>query len=96
MKLNEIGGKKNDTINLYLRLKQKGKITGKEDFALHFTNVLSKLKSIIGITVERDDKKITYSKEKLDNLLDGLSVTEKSNSRIEHISKLLLYIDNMR
>ena len=96
LKLNEIGGKKNDTINLYLRLKQKGKITGKEDFALHFTNVLSKLKSIIGITVERDDKKITYSKEKLDNLLDGLSVTEKSNSRIEHISKLLLYIDNMR
>lgn len=96
LKLNEIGNKKNDTINLYLRLKQKGKITGKEDFALHFTNVLSKLKSIIGITVERDDKKITYSKEKLDNLLDGLSVTEKSNSRIEHISKLLLYIDNMR
>ena len=96
LKLNEIGNKKNDTINLYLRLKQKGKITGKEDFALHFTNVLSKLKSIIGITVKRDDKKITYSKEKLDNLLDGLSVTEKSNSRIEHISKLLLYIDSMR
>lgn len=96
LKVNEIGDKKNDTINLYLRLKQKGIITGKEDFALHFTNVLAKLKSIIGITVERDDRKITYSKEKLIDLLNGLSVTEKSNSRIEHISKLLLYIDSMR
>lgn len=96
LKLGEIGNKKNDTINLYLRLKQKGKITGKADFALHFNNVLSKLKSIIGTSVERDDKKISFSSEKFDNISDGLSVTEKSNSRIEHISKLLLYIDGMR
>jgi hypothetical protein len=96
LKIEEIGNKKNDTINLYLRLKNKGKITGKEDFALHFNNVLTKLKSIIGTAVERDDKKITYSQDKLKNLLDGLSVTEKSSSRIQHISKLLLYIDGMR
>lgn len=96
LKIEEIGNKKNDTINLYLRLKKKGKITGKEDFALHFYNVLAKLKTIIGTSVERDDKKIAYPKEKLENLLDGLSVTEKSSSRIEHISKLLLYIDGMR
>lgn len=96
LKVSEIGNKKNDTINLYLRLKQKGKITGKADFALHFTNVLSKLKSIIGTSVERDDKKITFSAEKFESLSDGLSLTEKSNSRIQHISKLLLYIDSMR
>lgn len=96
LKIGEIGNKKNDTINLYLRLKKKGKITGKEDFALHFNNVLAKLKSIIGTSVERDDKKITYPQDKLENLLDGLSVTEKSSSRIEHISKLLLYLDSMR
>lgn len=96
LKIKEIGNKKNDTINLYLRLKQKGKITSKEDFALHFNNVLAKLKSIIGTSIERDDQKITYPQDKLENLLNGLSETEKSNSRIEHISKLLLYIDEMR
>lgn len=96
LKIEEIGNKKNDTINLYLRLKQKGKITGKEDFALHFNNVLAKLKSIIGVSVERDDKKIAFSTDKFENLSDGLSVTEKSSSRIQHMSKLLLYIDGMR
>jgi hypothetical protein len=96
LKIGEIGNKKNDTINLYLRLKQKGKITGKDDFALHFNNVLSKLKSIIGASVDRDDKKISFSTEKFESISDGLSVTEKSNSRIQHISKLLLYIDGMR
>lgn len=96
LKIEEIGHKKNDTINLYLRLKQKGKITGKEDFALHFNNVLAKLKSIIGVSVERDDKKISFSTDKFENLSDGLSVTEKSSSRIQHMSKLLLYIDGMR
>lgn len=96
LKIEEIGHKKDDTINLYLRLKQKGKITGKEDFALHFNNVLAKLKSIIGVSVERDDKKISFSTDKFENLSDGLSVTEKSSSRIQHMSKLLLYIDGMR
>jgi hypothetical protein len=96
LKIDEIGNKKNDTINLYLRLKQKGKITGKEDFALHFNNVLAKLKSIIGVSVDRDDKKISFSTDKFENLSDGLSVTEKSSSRIQHMSKLLLYIDGMR
>jgi hypothetical protein len=96
LKIEEIGHKKNDTINLYLRLKQKGKITGKEDFALHFNNVLAKLKSIIGVSVERDDKKISFSTDKFENLSDGLSVTEKSSSRIQHMTKLLLYIDGMR
>lgn len=96
LKIEEIGHKKNDTINLYLRLKQKGKITGKEDFSLHFNNVLAKLKSIIGVSVERDDKKISFSTDKFENLSDGLSVTEKSSSRIQHMSKLLLYIDGMR
>lgn len=96
LKIEEIGHKKNDTINLYLRLKQKGKITGTEDFALHFNNVLAKLKSIIGVSVERDDKKISFSTDKFENLSDGLSVTEKSSSRIQHMTKLLLYIDGMR
>lgn len=96
LKIGEIENKKNDTINLYLRLKQKGKITGRADFILHFSNVLSKLKSIIGNSVERDDKRISFSTDKFESLSDGLSVTEKSNSRIQHISKLLLYIDGMR
>jgi hypothetical protein len=96
LKIGEIGNKKNDTINLYLRLKQKGKITGKADFALHFNNVLAKLKSIIGVSVERDDKKITFSTDKYESLTNGLSLTEKSSSRIQHMSKLLLYIDGMR
>lgn len=96
LKFDELSNKKNDTINLYLRLKQKGKITGKEDFLLHFNNVLAKLKSIIGDSVQSDDKKITYSTEKFENLIDALSLTEKSNSRINHISKLLLFIDSLR
>ncbi|MCA6423994.1 MAG: hypothetical protein IM568_14440 [Flavobacterium sp.] len=96
LKFDELSNKKNDTINLYLRLKQKGKITGKEDFLLHFNNVLAKLKSIIGDSIQIDDKKITYSIEKFDNLIDALSLTEKSNSRINHISKLLLFIDSLR
>jgi hypothetical protein len=96
LKFDELSNKKNDTINLYLRLKQKGKVTGKEDFLLHFNNVLAKLKSIIGDSVQSDDKKITYSTEKFENLIDALSLTEKSNSRINHISKLLLFIDSLR
>lgn len=97
LKLNDISNKKNDTVELYLRLKQKGKIVNREDFILHFNNVLIKLKSIIGPTlVARDDKKITYSKDKLETLLSELSSTEKTSSRIDHISKLLLYIEGLR
>lgn len=97
LKLNEISNKRSDTIELFLRLKKKGKIVNREDFSLHFNNVLIKLKSIIGPTlVNRDDKKIKYSKEKLETLLNELSSTEKTNSRINHISKLLLYIEGLR
>ena len=96
LKIDEIGHKKNDTINLYLRLKKKGKITGNDDFALHFNNVFAKLKSIIGSALEQDNKKISFSQEKIESLFDGLSLTEKSSSRIEHISKILLYIENLR
>jgi len=97
LKLNEISNKKSNIVELYLRLKQKGKIVNREDFSLHFNNVLIKLKSIIGPTlVDRDDKKISYSKEKLETLLSELSSTEKTSSRINHISKLLLYIEGLR
>lgn len=97
LKLNDISNKKSDTVELYLRLKKKGKIVNREDFSLHFNNVLIKLKSIIGSNlVDRDDKKITYSKDKLESLLNELSSTEKTSSRIDHISKLLLYIEGLR
>lgn len=97
VKLNEISNKKSDTVELYLRLKKRGTIVNREDFSLHFNNVLIKLKSIIGPTlVDRDDKKITYPKDKLETLLSELSSTVKTSSRIDHISKLLLYIEGLR
>lgn len=97
LKLNEISNKKSNIVELYLRLKKKGKIVNREDFGLHFNNVLIKLKSIIGPNlVDRDDKRISYSQDKLDSLLSELSSTEKTNSRINHISKLLLYIEGLR
>ena len=59
--------------------------------------MLIKLKTIIGSKlVDRDDKKISFSQEKLDTLLSELSGTEKTNSRINHISKLLLFIEGRR
>lgn len=97
LKIEEIGNKRNNVIDLYLRLKKKGKVSSKEDFVLHFSNVLSKLKSLINSSsVARDDNRIVYSTEKRENLLNALSNTEKTSSRINHISKLLLYIDNLR
>ncbi len=97
LKVNEISNKKNDTIELYLRLKQKKKITGRDDFMLYFKNIVLKLKSIIGnIHIERDDKKIKYSQEKVDDISTALAVTDKTNSRITHISKVLLYLDGLR
>ena len=42
------------------------------------------------------NSEISFSQEKIDSLFDGLSLTEKSSSRIEHISKILLYIENLR
>lgn len=97
LKLNEISNKKSNIVELYLRLKKKGIIVNSVDFSLHFNNVLIKLKSIIGPNlVDRDDKRISYSKEKLDFLLSELSCTEKTDSRIDHISRLLLYIEGLR
>lgn len=97
LKVNEISNKKNDTIELYLRLKQKKRITGRDDFMLYFKNVVLKLKSIIGnIQIERDDKRIKYSQEKVDDISNALSSTDKTNSRITHISKILLYLDGLR
>jgi len=97
LKINEISNKKNDTIELYLRLKQKNRITGRDDFMLYFKNVVLKLKTIIGnIQIERDDNKIKYSKEKVEDISTALSSTDKTNSRITHISKILLYLDGMR
>lgn len=95
--LHDISNKKSDTIDLYLRLKKNGKVINREDFALHFNNVLIKLKVILGSNlIERDDKKISYSSDKLQNLLDELSGTIKTSSRIDHISRLLLYIESLR
>jgi hypothetical protein len=97
LKLDEISDKKSNIIELFLRLKKQGRIVNREDFILHFNNVLIKLKSIIGSKlVDRDDKKISFSQEKLDTLLSELSGTEKTNSRINHISKLLLFIEGRR
>lgn len=96
-KIQNLNNKKNDTIDLYLRLKQKRKIVGKEDFILHFNNVLIKLKSIIGSNlIERDDKRIKTSSDKVETLLNELSQTIKTSSRIKHISEILLYIESLR
>lgn len=95
--MNKLESKSNDTINLYLRLKKKGLITGKEDFKLYFSNVFSRLKILLGSSVEKDDKQFTYSKEKFEDLIQKLNEsTDKSKIRTEHISKLLLHIDNIR
>lgn len=97
IKIQNLNNKKSDTIDLYLRLKQKKKIVSKEDFILHFNNVLIKLKSIIGSNlIERDDKKIKSSSDKIETLLNELSQTIKTNSRIKHISEILLYIESLR
>jgi hypothetical protein len=95
--IENISYKRDYTIDLYLRLKQKGRIVNREDFILNFSNVYMKLKSIIGSNlIERDDNNINYSKDKFEALKSALSTTEKTSSRIKHISKLLLYIESLR
>ena len=95
--IENISNKRDFTIDLYLRLKRKKKVVNRDDFILNFKNILSKLKSIVGSNlVIRDDKKIKYSQGKHETLELALSNTEKTNSRIKHISKLLLYIEGLR
>jgi hypothetical protein len=92
-----LDGKGNDTIDLFLRMKLSGKISGREDFRLHYSSVMSKLQSIIGPKlVNRDDNKIRIRKEKQQLISSALEGTEKTSLRKKHISRLLLHIDELR
>ncbi|MBK9380915.1 MAG: hypothetical protein IPN39_06270 [Chitinophagaceae bacterium] len=90
-------GKTNNTVDLFLRLKEKNQIQNFNDFTLYFSNIKNLLKRKFGTDkFDVDDEKIKIDTSKIDALKENLEKTDKTNNRINHISRLLNHIENKR
>lgn len=95
--ISEKFGKTNNTVDLFLRLKEKNQIQNFNDFTLYFSNIKNLLKRKFGAEkFDVDDEKIKIDTSKIDALKENLEKTDKTNNRINHISRLLNHIENKR
>lgn len=90
-----VGNKSNNVLQIYLQLKNEGRIVGVDDFALLFSDVTKLVKKSIP-NVDVDISYIDSRKNSRQQLLAALTGTDKSNYRIKHIVNLISYIDKLR
>lgn len=89
--------KTNNTVDLFLRLKDKNEIQNFNDFTLYYSNIKNLLNKKFGVNkFEIDDEKIKVDFSKIETLKENLEKTDKTNNRINHISRLLNHIENKR
>lgn len=93
----EGGNRNNQVFELYLELKEKGKINNINDFSIYCVNVKCRLKNIIS-NITFDNGKLPKNLSKNRKLVnkDLQNNTDKSNNRIRFITSLLDYIDDLR
>lgn len=92
-------GKTSNVLDLYERLRTQGKVASAKDFKLYFSQIKYLLFSIFTANLLTIDNSILKRRANSNKaiLADELShTTQKTNGRINHIVKLLDYIENLR
>lgn len=92
----EDGLRQSPVFDLYRELYETGKVRTPNDFSLYFSHVKSLLLSEIA-SLKFDDKNLPNPSTARKRLIRALSEnTDKSNSRITLIARLLDYVENLR
>ena len=96
-KHDESGEHNNPIFDLFLDLKEKGKVRNSNDFAIYCENVKARLENLMPF-VEFDSQKLPNKlSPKRESIIKNLEErTDKSKNRIKLISSLLEYIDSKR
>ena len=96
-KHDENGDRNNFILELFLELREKGKVRNSNDFAVYCENVKARLENLLPFVEfdsEKLPKKLSTKRECI--IRDLEQNTDKSKNRIKLITSLLEYIDNKR